>query len=58
MNKDLDIAVTLNTDEANEKLDALTAKAQALSDLFTSIADLFMRPCGMKRDMDSRSSDF
>lgn len=39
MNKDFEIAVTLNTDEANEKLEQLTAKAQALADLFTSIAE-------------------
>lgn len=39
MNKDFEIAVTLNTDEANEKIDALTAKAQALADLFTIIAE-------------------
>lgn len=39
MNKDFEIAVTLDTGEANEKLDALTAKAQALADLFTSIAE-------------------
>lgn len=39
MNKDFEIAVTLNTDEANEKVDALTAKVQALADLFTSIAE-------------------
>ena len=30
MNKDFEIAVTLNTDEANEKLEQLTAKAQGL----------------------------
>ena len=39
MNKDFEIAVTLNTDEANEKLEQLTAKAQGLADLFTSIAE-------------------
>ena len=39
MNKEVEIAVTLNTDEANEKLEQLTAKAQALADLFTSIAE-------------------
>lgn len=39
MNKDFEIAVTLNTDEANEKIDALTAKAQALADLFPIIAE-------------------
>lgn len=39
MNKDFEITVTLNTDEANEKIDALTAKTQALADLFTSIAE-------------------
>lgn len=39
MNKDFEIAVTLNTDEANEKIDALTAKAQALADFFTIIAE-------------------
>ncbi len=39
MNKDFEIAVTLNTDEANEKIDALTAKALALADLFTIIAE-------------------
>lgn len=39
MNKDFEIAVTLNTDEVNEKIDALTAKTQALSDLFTSIVE-------------------
>lgn len=39
MNKDFEIAVTLNTDEANEKVDALTAKVQALADFLTSIAE-------------------
>ena len=39
MNKEVEIAVTLNTDEANEKIDALTAKAQALADFFTIIAE-------------------
>ena len=39
MNKDFEIAVTLNTEEANEKIDALTAKAQALADFFTIIAE-------------------
>lgn len=39
MNKDFEIAVTLNTDEANEKIDALTVKTQALADLFTIIAE-------------------
>lgn len=39
MNKDFEIAVTLNTDEANEKLEQLTAKAQGLAELFTSIAE-------------------
>ena len=39
MNKDFEIAVTLNTDEANEKIDALTAKTQALADLFTIITE-------------------
>ena len=39
MNKDFEITVTLNTDEANEKLEQLTAKAQGLADLFTSIAE-------------------
>ena len=39
MDKDFEIAVTLNTDEANEKIDALTAKAQALADLFPIIAE-------------------
>lgn len=39
MNKDFEIAVTLNTDEANEKIDALTAKVQAFADLFTIIAE-------------------
>lgn len=39
MNKEVEIAVTLNTDEDNEKLDALTAKAQALADLFNDIAE-------------------
>ena len=39
MNKEVEIAVTLNTDEANEKLEQLTAKAQALADFFTIIAE-------------------
>ena len=39
MNKDFEIAVTLDTYETNKKLDAITAKAQALADLFTSIAE-------------------
>ncbi|WP_455501898.1 hypothetical protein [Gemmiger sp.] len=39
MNKEVEIAVTLNADDANEKLDALTAKAQALADLFDGIAE-------------------
>lgn len=39
MNNDFEIAVTLDTYETNKKLDAITAKAQALADLFTSIAE-------------------
>lgn len=39
MNNDMEITVTLNAEDANEKLDALTAKAQALADLFDGIAE-------------------
>ena len=39
MNNDMEITVTLNAEDANEKLDALTAKAQSLADLFDGIAE-------------------